>query len=45
MELCENDLLQYDEEETAWFELKKQVEAYNKKYSYRLRGEIAMRKK
>ncbi|GHU13492.1 hypothetical protein FACS189441_1070 [Betaproteobacteria bacterium] len=43
--LCENDLLQYDEEQLAWAELKKQVGIYSAKFSYRLQGEISMKRK
>ena len=41
---CKADIIRFDEEAEAWAELKKQVEAYNAKYSYRLRGHIDMRK-
>jgi hypothetical protein len=42
--LCEKDLQQYDEEQTEWAELKKQIETYKAKFSYRLQGKIEMRK-
>lgn len=41
---CKADITRFDEEAEAWAELKKQVDAYNAKYSYRLRGTIDMRK-
>jgi len=39
---CKTDLQKYDEEITAWEELEKQVEVYEKKFSPRLRGNITM---
>lgn len=41
---CKADIILFDDEADAWNELKKQVDAYNAKYSYRLRGTIDMRK-
>lgn len=41
---CKADITRFDEEADAWAELKKQVDAYNAKYSYRLRGTIHMSK-
>lgn len=42
IEECKADLQMYDEEIRAWEELTKQIEAYEKKFSHRLRGEITM---
>ncbi len=39
---CKTNLQMYDEEIKAWEELEKQVEAYEKKFSDRLRGNITM---
>jgi len=39
---CSADLQMYDEEITAWEELEKQIEVYEKKFSPRLRGTITM---
>lgn len=41
---CKADITRFDEEAEAWEELKKQVDAYNAKFSYRLRGRIDMTK-
>ena len=42
IEECNTDLQMYDEEISVWEELEKQVEAYKKKFSPRLRGKITM---
>ena len=41
---CQTSIEQYDEELEAWQELKKQVDEYQKKFSYRLRGQISMKR-
>lgn len=42
--VCKDDILRFDEEAKAWAELEKHVDEYKAKYSYRLRGNISMRK-
>lgn len=41
---AEKDLRLFDEEAQAWAKLEKQIAEYNAKYSYRLRGDIQLRR-
>lgn len=44
IEECKADILQFDEEAKAWADLEKHVQQYKDTYSYRLRGDIHLRK-